>query len=171
MDQLEDKELLLKQYLRDMADSLEQKEAMLKRMNLSRSQAVRKRGKYNQEIEKLEQDLQLAIKRDKDSIARLLIKKLKPLTRLQADIKRNIEELDHEIAQFNDCIDQQRLQYEQLKLHATEYFHQAQEKTWEKTFSDFMPRGISQELSEEEVEFELIQRKEALFDNQGGITQ
>ena len=171
MDQLEDKELLLKQYLRDMAEALEQKEARLKKMNLSRSQAVRKRDKYNQDIEKLEQDLEVAIKRDKDNIARLLIKKLKPLTRLRADIERHIDALDHEIAQFNDCIDQQRLQYEQLKQRATEYFHQAEQTEWEKTFSDFIPASISQELSDEEVELELIQRKEALFENKGGTPQ
>ena len=52
MDQLEDKGLLLKQYLRDMAEALEQKEAGLKKMNLSRSQAQRERDKYNQDIEK-----------------------------------------------------------------------------------------------------------------------
>jgi phage shock protein A len=171
MDQLEDKELLLKQYLRDMTEALEQKEAGLKKMNLSRSQAVQKRDKYNQDIEKLEQDLEVAIKREKDNIARLLIKKLKPLTRLRADIERHIDALDHEIAQFNDCIDQQRLQYEQLKNRATEYFHQAEQKEWEKSLSDFIPGSISQELSEEEVELELIQRKEALFENKGGIPQ
>lgn len=171
MDQLEDKALLLKQYLRDMAEALEQKEAGLKKMNLSRSKALRKRDKYNQDIEKLEQDLEVAIKREKDNIARLLIKNLKPLTKLRDNIERHIGTLDHEIAQFKDCIDQQRLQYEQLKHRATEYFHQAEQKEWEKTLTDFIPAGISQELTEEEVELELIQRKEALFENKGDISQ
>jgi phage shock protein A len=171
MDQLEDKGLLLKQYLRDMEVALEQKKARLKKVNVSRNQALRERDKYHQEIKNLEQDLEVAIKRNKDNIARLLIKKLKPLTRLREDIEGHIGTLDQEIAQFEECIDQQHFQYEQLKQRATEYFYQAEQKEWEKTFADFLPGSITQELTEEEVELELIQRKETLSAKTGGNTQ
>ncbi|UCG06827.1 MAG: PspA/IM30 family protein [Desulfobacterales bacterium] len=171
MDQLEDKGLLLKQYLRDMEEALERKEARLKKMNLSRNQALRECEKYNHDIEKLEQDLEVAIKRNKDEIARLLIKKIKPLTRLRDDIESHIGSLDQEIAQFDECVNQQRVQYEQLKHRATEYFRHAEQKEWEKTFSAFIPGRNAQELTEEELELELIQRKEALGANKGGNNQ
>ena len=171
MDQLEDKGLLLKQYLRDMEAALEQKKARLHKVNVSRSQALRERDRYHQGINKLEQNLEVALKRNKDNIARLLIKKIKPLARLLEDIEAHIATLDLEIAKFEECIDHQHIQYEQLKQQATAYFHQAEQKEWEKTFSDFPSGNITQELTEEEIELELIQRKETLKAQTGGHAQ
>jgi phage shock protein A len=169
MDQLEDRGLLLKQYLRDMEEALAHKEVRLKKLDVSRSQTRLKRDNYNKDIEKLEQDLEAAIKRDKDNIARLLIKKIKPLIRLRDDIERHMNALDQQIVQFSNGFDQQRMQYQQLKQRAREYFHQADRKTWEETLTVVTPGMISRELSDEEIEFELIQRKEAMVDNKGGI--
>ena len=171
MDQLEDKGLLLKQYLRDMEAALEQKNARLQKVNVSRNQALRERDKYHQEINKLEQDLEVALNRNKDHIARLLIKKIKPLASLREDIEAHVAALDLEIAKFQECIDQQNIQYEKLKQRASEYFHQAEQKEWEKNYSDFPLGNISQELTEEEIELELIQRKETLKAQTGGHAQ
>jgi len=165
MDQLEDKELLLKQYLRDMEQSLEQKEIRLKKMNAARNQARRECDKYSLEIQKIEQDIEAAIKRDKDDIARLLIKKLKPLSKLRDGLQHHLNALDQEAASFQDCIARQRLQYDQLKHRATEYFHTAEQNEWEKARSIVSPGGISEEISAEEIELELLQRKEALSAN------
>jgi phage shock protein A len=162
MDQLEDQGLLLKQYLRDMEEALRRKEAKLKKIVVSRSLAARQRDNYKLEIEKLEHDLGIAIRRDKDDIARMLIRKLKPLNALRDDFGRQIEALDDEIMRFKEHIEQQRLQYEQLKQRAVEYFHQTEQKEWQKTPAAFTPGIISHELSEEEVELELLQRKELL---------
>jgi phage shock protein A len=125
MDQLEDKGLLLKQYLREMKEALELKEIRLK--------------------------------------------KLESLTRLRDDIEGHIVDLDHQIDQFKGCIDQQRIQYEQLKVRATEYFHQEDQKEWKKTLSTFTPARICPSLSDEEIEFELIRRKQAFSKKKGGI--
>ena len=162
MDQLEDKQLLLKQYLRDMEEALHQKQARLNNMLISRQQASKKCDNYKLEIEKLEQDLAVAIKKDKDMIARMLIKKLKPLTRLRDDVESHIEALDQETNYFKDNIARQRIQYEQLKHSASAYFRKTEQKEWERTAPAFILDGISQELSEEEVDLELLQRKEAL---------
>jgi phage shock protein A len=169
MDQLEDKGLLLKQYLRDMKEALEHKEARLKKLNVSLSQARRERDNYNQEIEKLEQDLETAIKKAKDTISRLLIRKIKSLTRLRDDIDRYVHALDQQMGQFKDCIDQQRIQYAQLKIRATEYFHPTDQKEWEKTQPTFPPGRTYPAPSDEEIELELIQRKEAILENKGGM--
>jgi phage shock protein A len=79
MDQLEDRGLVLKQYLRDMEQDLDRKEATLKKIVASRDQAQREHERYTVESEKLEQDLSVAVEKDKDDIARVLIRKLKPL--------------------------------------------------------------------------------------------
>jgi phage shock protein A len=91
MDQIEDQGLLLKQYLRDMEESLNQKEAQFKKMVHSRDQAQQAYQTGKKETANLEQDLEVAIKKDRDDIARMLIKKLKPLTRIQADRHSHIQ--------------------------------------------------------------------------------
>jgi phage shock protein A len=165
MDQLEDKELLLKQYLRDMEAALAQKEARLRKMKTARNQARQEHDKYTLEIEKLEQDLSLTIKKDKDDIARLLIKKLKPLSRLHDDLQSHMDTLDQEIAGFKDCISKQRLQYDQLKNRSTEFLYRVEQNEWEKVHSIYSPGSICEEFSDEEIELELLQRKEAFSSN------
>ena len=162
MDQLEDQGLLLKQHLRDMEETLVQKETELKKMGIAKDQALQEFQKGEKETENLESDLEAAIKKDRDDIARLLIKKLKPLTRIQTERRHHIDLLNHEMGQFKENLDRQRMQYEELKQKAAAYFHRAEIQRWEEPWSGG-PSGFSaHELSEEEVELELLQRKEAL---------
>jgi phage shock protein A len=162
MDQLEDQGILLKQHLRDMEESLSQKETRLKKMMLSRSQVQQEYEKYSKESSKLEQDLEVAIKKERDDIARMLIKKLKPLTHILKERQYQTEVLDQEISQFKESLDRQRLQYEHLKHKAADYFQGAAQYLGEKPLSTSTPTSIYQALSEEEVELELLQRNEAL---------
>ncbi len=73
IDQMEDKNLLLKQCLRDMEEELGHREERLRKMVASREQVQRELEKYSRECEKLDEDLGVAIDKDKDVIARLLI--------------------------------------------------------------------------------------------------
>ena len=162
MDQIEDQGLLLKQHLRDMEEVLVQKERQLKKMGIARDQAQQEFEKGEKETDNLESDLEVAIKKDRDDIARMLIKKLKPLTRIQTERRNHIDLLNHEMGQFKDNLEQQQLQYEQLKQKATTYFHRTEKQSWEEPWSAG-PSGFSvHELSEEEVELELLQRKESI---------
>ena len=162
MDQIEDQGLLLKQHLRDMQESLVQKEAQLKKMGLARDQAQQEFQKGKDETDNLESDLESAIKKDRDDIARMLIKKLKPLSRIQIERRNHIDLLNREIAGFKENLEQQRLQYEQLKQKAATYFHRAEKQKWEEPWPAAPSSFSIHELSEEEVELELLQRKEAL---------
>jgi phage shock protein A len=161
MDQLEDKGLLLKQYLRDMEKELGRKEATLKQMVVSRDKAQQDFERYAEECEKLDLDIGAAIAKNKDDIARLLIKKMKPLAYHREELSRHIETLGREIRQFHQQVEEQRLQYEQFQLRAKEYSHQAERDQWEKTISATVPSAASREPTEEEVELELLKRKEA----------
>ena len=162
MDRIEDQGLLLKQHLREMEESLDQKEATLKKIGFSRDQARQEYEKGKKEAEHLEQNLKVAIKKDRDDIARLLIRKLKSLSRIQSERGSHIDLLNQEFEQFKERVDQQRLQYEQLRQTAIEYFHRAEKQQWEEPWSGVQPGFSQNELSEEEVELELLQRKEAI---------
>ncbi len=166
MDHIEDQGLLLKQHLRDMEKALSQKEARLKNMMASRRRSQREYEKYKSESQKIEQDLTASIEKERDDIARLLIRKLKQLAVHKDEIGRYIEVLDQDIAQLQDFLEKQQLQYEQLQLKSKEFFHKTEQKEFEYNLSSIIPDNNSQDLSEEEVELELLQRKEAIV---GGV--
>ncbi len=162
MDQLEDKGLLLKQHLRDMEENLEHKEARLRAMLGYREQAERQVDRHDKEIQKLEQDLTLAIQKDKDDFARFVIKKLKPLRSHREELRQHMEGLDKETAQFRDCLEEQRRQYEQLQLKAASFLQRSEREEWEEAIFTVAPMRAWAEPSEEEVELELLALKEAL---------
>ncbi len=162
MDQLEDQGLLLKQHLRDMEEALNLKEVGLQKKIVSRKQVQQEHDQYQRQSETLENDLAVAIQKNKDDIARMLIKKVKPLNDLRDELARHIKTLDEEISRCKDHLAQQRLQYEQLKHRSVEYFHYTRAQEWQNDLSEIVPDGKYGELSEEEIELELLKRKEAL---------
>jgi len=162
MDQLENRELLLKQHLRDMAESLNLQEVKLNKMLASRKQAQQEHDKYRQQSQTLEQDLAVAIHKDRDDIARMLIRKIKPLDSLREEIADGIRNLDEEILYCRERLDRQRLQYDRLKHRSLEFFHKTSMSGWQKDLSQIVPDGKFGDPSEQEVELELLKRKEAL---------
>jgi len=163
MDQFEDQGLLLKQYLRDMEEALNQKEAKLARKIALRNRAQKEHAKYDQQYQALDHDLAVAVQRGKDNIARTLIRKAKPLGSLCGELAGQVANLDEEISQFKEHLSEQRLQYEQLKIRSAEYFHRTERQAREKDMLDIIPSNIPGELSEEEIELELLKRKEGIM--------
>ena len=162
MDHIEDQGLLLKQHLRDMEKAISEKEAGLKNMMASRRLAQQEYDKYTRESEKIEQDLTAAIKKERDDIARMLIKKLKPLVSHTDEIGRHINVLDQDILHLKNFVEQQQLQYDQLQLRSKDFFHKTEQQAWDENLSTIMPKNHSQDLNPEEVELELLQRKETM---------
>ncbi len=162
MDQIEDQGLLLKQHLRDMEEALIQKEAKLKQMCFARDQARQDYEKGKNESNNLEQDLGVAIRKDRDDIARMLIKKLKPLAHIQSERCSHIDRLNHEIEQFREDIELQRLQFEQLRQQAANFFHRTEKQNEDHGWPAMQAGYGVYDFSDEEVELELLQRKEAL---------
>lgn len=162
VDQMENKGLILKQYLRDMERELDQNESMLKKILVSRDQAKKEYDIYYNEIENVEQDLKMALEKDEDNIGRQLIKKLKPLSRYLKEIGCYIETLDKEIVRHKECLKERRLQHERLRLRSLEYGRGLERSKWEKSINSAILRGIFVETSDAEIEIELLKRKEAI---------
>jgi len=162
MDQIEDQGLLLKQHLRDMEEALVLKEVKLKQMCFAKDQVRQDHEKGKKEINNLEQDLKVAMQKDRDDIARMLIKKLKPLAHIQSERCSHIDRLNLEIEQFKNDIELQRLQYEQLRQQAAIFFHRTENQSEDHGWPAMQAGYGVYDLSDEEVEFELLQRKEAL---------
>ncbi len=165
MDQLEDQGLLLKQYLRDMEEALNLKDAKLAKKIALRNQVQKEHDKYDQQYRALDHDLTVAVQKGKDDIARMLIRKIKPLGNLCDELAGQVATLDEEISQFKEHLSEQRLQYEQLKIRSVEYFHRTEMQGQEKDMLNIIPNNLSGKLSEDEIELELLKRKEALSPN------
>jgi phage shock protein A len=165
MDQLEDRTLLLKQYLRDMEKALNQKEADIAKKITLRNQIQREHDNYHQQHQSLDNDLTVAVQKGKDDIARMLIRKTKPLVGLRDELGAQLATLDDELAQLKAHLSQQRLQYEELKIRSTEYFSRTERLGRENDVQASVADKIGGELSEEEIELELLKRKEQLTPN------
>ena len=162
MDQLENREFMLKQHLRDMEEILARKDARLKRMLVSKNRIQHQREKYRQQCQKLEQDLTAAIEKDKTQIARLLIRKMKPLKQMQEELDRFIQSLSAEIIQLQEGLEQQRMQYEQLRYRSVAYFRKTEMPPWENTLPPIAADEAIAEMTDEEVEMELLKRREVM---------
>ena len=165
MDQLEDRTLLLKQYLRDMEKALNQKEADIAGKIARRNQIQREHDKYQDQYQSLDNDLTVAVQKGKDDIARMLIRKTKPLVGLRDELGTQLTTLDDELAQLKAHLSHQRLQYEQLKIRSTEYFSRTERLGRKNDVQAIIADKIGGELSEEEIELELLKRKEQLTPN------
>jgi phage shock protein A len=168
MDQLEDKGLLLKQYLREMEASLEDKAGRLNRIEQAIRQVESDLAQREGEVQKLDNDLDLAVRREKDDIARMLIRKRRSLQCSCEQLKLQLETQTRENSSLSETLARQRLQYDQLKIKVAVFRQQARPKGFDDilAFEDIVaPEGPTQAWrtpTEEEVELELLQRKEAL---------
>jgi phage shock protein A len=174
MDQLEDKGLLLKQQLREMEQALSQKDKQLNQMIASRNRLKQAHEKYQNETEKLEQDIESAIKGGKDDLARTMIKRVRSVAGHRDELDRSIKRMEGQIDQFEDRLRQQRLCYEQIKHRSEEYFYQADQNAWEASspniFTDRFANRLTdrhtdrifQDPDSEAIELELLRRKETV---------
>lgn len=166
MDQLEDKGLLLKQYLREMEESLQQKEARLARLTQFCRKIQGDLALRSEELDKMEKDLDLAVHRGKDDIARMLIRKRRIQQAGCTQLERQLQALEEEKAHLAEIYDQQRLQYDEMKIKAGAFSQQAVRQEMQDFSKQFGGGPGLCSPTEEEVELELIQRKEAV--EQGG---
>jgi phage shock protein A len=166
MDQLEDKCLMLKQYLREMEAGLKHKETRLEQVRRSCCQIQRDMDQRRQEFQKLEQDLELAVRNEKDEIARLLIRRRRTLEGSSEQLQVQMETLTEEKGKIAQTLERQRLQYDQLKIKTAAYCYQAEQRRFEEPLAMADAALARHTPTDEEIELELIQRKEAL--RQGG---
>ncbi|MDJ0815214.1 MAG: PspA/IM30 family protein [Desulfobacterales bacterium] len=162
MDQLENQELLLKQHLRNMQAALNQKETRLNTMIAALKQTQNESNRYQHQSKVLERDLAVAIRKNTDGVARKLIRKLKPINGLIDELTGQIQTLEEEISNTRNDVDRQRLQYDQIRHKSAEFFRRTRLQTRSHGLPPSELEGLNADLSEEEVELELLKRKEEL---------
>lgn len=159
LEKLEDRELLIKQYLREMEIILRNKDNEYQTLCelLSRNQA--NTGSCQSEFEKLEQDLQLALKKKNETIAKMLIRKKIPLERQLQKLEEQHQHLSDKKDTLSATVKEQRLLYENLKIRA-EAHCKLHNYRYNVDQAVAMTEPCISSISEEEIELELIRLKE-----------
>ena len=161
MDQMENKELVLKQCLREMEESLTQKQGKLNQLKASLDQAREEIRQLGREREKIDQDLNIAVEKEKDDIARLLIKKRMKTDQHLDACGRQAESLEKQMGMLGENIEAQKHQYAEMQLRSESWSQRAGNRSWEEGAAGIMPQSAWNAISDEEVELELIKRKDA----------
>lgn len=162
MDQLEDKKLLFKQHLREMETGLDYKEQQISVLAQHIGRLISRVTRHTEEMGNLEKDLTLALEKNKDDIARALIRKRRALATASSHLKERVEAATNEKTQLSDTLVHQRRQYETLKAKVDVYCYQATDNLIE-TVSHHTPETMfALNPSNEEIELELLMFKETL---------
>lgn len=171
MDELEDKELLLRQHLREMEDELEKKRRIVEELGLDDEQLGQELNTCSRELEELEKDLKVAVVKKKDDIARMLIRKIKIISRSRKEIEQRCQVVEQNLTKMKEEISNQEVQYNRLKRAVKDYVakEERRRRTSGESHRSFYSAGMSDELSSEEVELELLKYKEMFqAQEQGG---
>ena len=162
MDELEDKSLLVKQHIREMEEELEKKKQIIEEMELEKELLVQEDNNCCFEQDDLEKDLKVAILKEKDDIARMLIKKITIISRQRKDLEQRRLLLEQKSQKLLEKMQEQQAQYNRLKLKAREYLAK-EERSRNASFQNdpsFYAADTEHEPSSEEIELELLKYKE-----------
>jgi phage shock protein A len=168
IDRLEDQELLIRHYLREMESSLQQKKHRLELMNRTQHKLEASLANRRQEADKLEHDLTLALRKEKDEIARMLIRKQRLQQRQKEHLFKQLDALRQKQRSLAKILEEQRVRYETLKVKAASAGHAGQQGPHRAEVGDAPELGSTFALADEEIELELIRRKEELLQDNGG---
>jgi phage shock protein A len=161
LDQVENKQLVLQQCFRDMEAALAQKETRLKQLHACREQIRHEDSEFAHEIEALESDTQTAIEQGKDELARGILRRIQALVRHREILNSDLHAMDSTVAQVQESLSDQKLRYQQICLQAEtsmRRMHHAHLAHASLPMFQVHYRG----LSDEQIELELLQHKEAL---------
>ena len=161
MDQLEDKDLLLRQHLREMQAAMAGRQVRIDQLEEALRNGQRDRAMHAKQVQALEEDLDLAVARGKDDIARMLIRKLIPMRTRVACMTHRLEAMTGQVDEERDRLGVQRLAYDDIRQRVAAVRERARNT---EVIADMGPTGMrSPQLAprEEEIEWELMQRKEA----------
>lgn len=162
MDQLEDKGLLLRQYVREMQATLNRKERQLGALSERMDRLSAHVERHTEEMRKLDQDINLAIAKEKEDIARKLIRRHHDLEIAVGHLKEQAETTAMEQTHLAATIREQKLQYETLQARAETWHRRPADDPFACSPLSFANHENQSNTCDEEIELELIRRREAL---------
>ena len=165
MDRFEDKDRLLRQYLREMENCLHQKGTQVQELEKRAGILEADLKAREHEIGKLEKDLATALRTKKDTIARLVLRRHITQQKQCEHVQHQYQCLLDEQKQLSERLEDQCFRYEILKVKADRFLHSSGQKTDRERFGLLDEKPDVWAVDDDEIEIELIRRKEQFADN------
>jgi phage shock protein A len=154
LEQLEERSLLAKQHLREAELELTRKRARCEALEDESRRVAEEADRLAMEIESLDEDVELALRGEKEELARFSVRKLLPKRRALEQLRQRGAEIGEERQRLQGRLDAQDAELEQLKRQVRA-----------RLAADRDPGtgGSVAELpaADEEVELELLRRRTA----------
>lgn len=152
VESLEERSLLLKQYVREAEMEIDRGRARLEALR-DRGKALREAlARETETIGRLDEDIALALAGDKEDLARFAIRRLLSHRREAADLAEQVEQCESHATALAEKLEDQQRRYDELESKARAELHREQRREVE-TWCD--PTAIAAE----EVEIELMRRR------------
>jgi len=153
VESLEDRNLLLKQHLREAELELRHKRARAEALAEQERKLAETSERLEGALTRIERDAELALAEDRDDLARFAIRKLIPIQRELAALASRSKELCDERRRVRDRLTRQEADFEQLQAR----IHAQLAAPQPPLDPEFEP--LRDVVADEEVEMELLRRK------------
>jgi len=123
IDHIEEPDLLLKQAIREMEETLSHSERKIKLFDLEQKKLIREQGDIIQSLTDLDQQLILCFESDKDELAHVLIKRKLETTQHLKSVSAKVSASVENVSQLKDQLKEHQSQLSSMKQKA-EIFNQ-----------------------------------------------
>jgi len=118
LDHIEEPDLLLKQAIREMEETLYHNERKIKLSDLEQKKSISKQSDIIQSLTDLEEQLMVCFESDKDELARVLIKRKLQATQVLKSVTTHIANSTENIAHLKNQLKEQQSQLSSMKQKA-----------------------------------------------------
>jgi phage shock protein A len=155
VESLEERSLLLKQYVREAEIALDQKRARFEALGEEEKHLQEALARRHEELGSLDEDVNLALDGGKEELARFAIRRLLPLQRAARALEAELREC----AEAREAL-QERLEVQQEQLEALKARVRA-ELARQRESGDELGWLAEPAVADEEIELELLRRRTA----------
>ncbi|MDH3518919.1 MAG: hypothetical protein OEM49_00555 [Myxococcales bacterium] len=155
LEQLEERTLLAKQHLREAELELGRKRARCEALEDESRRALEALDRLDEEIASLDADVELALAREEQELARYAVRRLLPKRRAAADLRRRAAEISQERARVLALVESQECAFEELQRRVRARLAAVRDEGAAREIASEVP------VADEEVELELLRRRGA----------
>ncbi|MEE8410107.1 MAG: PspA/IM30 family protein [Myxococcota bacterium] len=159
VESLEDRALLLKQYVREAEIEVDRKRARVEALDAEHHRLSEEGARATERMRAIDADISLAMGEDKEDLARFSIKKLLPLRSTAERIQTRLEQVGTERQSLSDMLQSQQSELDELKHRVRSHLATQAEAA----ASDNSSESAAYHVTDEDVELELLRRQ------QGGV--
>ena len=154
MDQLEEKSLLVKQHLREAELEVERKHACLEALDEEARELAEAARVCEGELASLDDDVELALGRGEEELARFALRRLLPRRRALGELRERAARLHERRGRLQQKLDAQAEQLEVLRARSRARLSELHD-------AESRDRVSEAPVEEAEVEIELLRRRSA----------